>query len=79
MLILTREVDQRVMIDGGRIVVTVTSIRGNRVRLGFEAAPEISIHRSEVFEAIKLVEKRQRSPGETGAPSTPPAVDAGNG
>ena len=53
MLVLSFELGQRVMIDGRKIVVTVLEIRGNRVRLGFDADRSISIHREVVYDDIE--------------------------
>ncbi len=52
MLVLTRKTNEQLVI-GENIVVTVVEIRPDRVRLGFEAPREVSIHRREVYEAIK--------------------------
>lgn len=52
MLVLTRKRDEKVMI-GDNIVVTVVEIRGDKVRLGFEAPAEIRVDREEVYEAIR--------------------------
>lgn len=51
MLVLTRRQDEQVVI-GGDIIVTVVEVRGNMVRLGFDAPPEVSIHRKEVHDEI---------------------------
>lgn len=51
MLCLSRKKNESIVIDGN-IVITVVEVRGDRVRLGFIAPPEIKIHRSEVAEAI---------------------------
>jgi carbon storage regulator len=51
MLVLTRRQDEQVVI-GGDIIVTVVEVRGNMVRLGFDASPEVSIHRKEVHDEI---------------------------
>src|SRR4051794_8645712 len=68
MLVLSRKVGERVVIDGG-IVVTLVRIDGNQVRLAFEAPREVGIYREEVL------------PGRAG-PSIPrdrpdPPTDAG--
>lgn len=47
MLVLSRKQGQTVVIDG-RIRVTVQNIRGNVVRIGFEAPREVSILREEL-------------------------------
>lgn len=59
MLILTRKVGERIMIDDGRVVITVVEIKdGKTARIGIDAPQEIDIHREEVFDA--LVRDRQR-------------------
>jgi carbon storage regulator len=52
MLVLSRQRDQTIMI-GDDIEITVVDIRGDKVRLGINAPPEIPVHRKEVYEAIK--------------------------
>jgi carbon storage regulator len=47
MLVLSRKIDEQIII-GEHIRVTVVSIRGNQVRLGFEAPHEVSIFREEL-------------------------------
>lgn len=47
MLVLTREVSERVLISGD-IIVTVVRIDGGKVRLGFEAPPDVAIVREEI-------------------------------
>ncbi len=52
MLVLSRKKDQKIMI-GDDTVITITEIRGDKVRLGIEAPREVAIHRQEVYEAIQ--------------------------
>jgi carbon storage regulator len=47
MLVLSRKVGERVRI-GEDIVVTIVDIRGDKVRLGFEAPDDIPIVRTEL-------------------------------
>jgi carbon storage regulator len=47
MLVLTRKMNERIII-GENIRITVVGIRGNHVRLGLEAPPEITILRDEL-------------------------------
>jgi len=47
MLVLTRKLGERVVIDD-RIVIEVLDIKGSRVRLGIEAPPGVSILREEL-------------------------------
>jgi carbon storage regulator len=46
MLVLTRKLNESVIIDGG-IEIMVVAVRGNKVRLGFRAPAEVAIQRSE--------------------------------
>lgn len=55
MLVLSRRKDERVVI-GDNVVVTVIEIRGDRVRLGFEAPAEVVINREEVWLNIRRAE-----------------------
>jgi carbon storage regulator len=51
MLVITRKLEQSIMIDG-QIEVIVTGITKDGVRLGIIAPREVQVHRREVFEAI---------------------------
>lgn len=52
MLVLSRQRDETIMI-GDNIQVTVVDIREDKVRLGINAPKDISVHRKEVWDAIK--------------------------
>ena len=52
MLVLSRQRDQSIMI-GDEIEVKVVDVRGDKVRLGINAPREVTVHRKEVFEAIR--------------------------
>ncbi|WP_166831014.1 carbon storage regulator CsrA [Thalassoroseus pseudoceratinae] len=52
MLVLTRKLNQKIMI-GDSIEVMVVEIRGDRVRLGIAADKSVPIHREEVYNAIQ--------------------------
>ena len=59
MLVLSRKRDERVVIEaGGEVILQaiVVEIRGDKVRLGFEADPTVKIHRKEVWDEIKRLE-----------------------
>jgi carbon storage regulator len=47
MLVLTRKLGQAIILDGG-IRVTITAIKGDKVRIGVEAPPEVRVDREEV-------------------------------
>jgi carbon storage regulator len=65
MLVLSRKKDEKIVI-GDNISIMVVEIRGDKVRLGIEAPREISVHRREVYDAIKRKESE-----ETESESTP--------
>lgn len=52
MLVLSRKRHESIVIDGD-IIVTIVEIRGDKVRIGIEAHTDITVHRSEVQEAIE--------------------------
>src|SRR6478609_1430145 len=52
MLVLSRQRDQAIMI-GDDIEVSVVDIRGDKVRLGINAPRSVSVHRKEIYEAIR--------------------------
>ena len=78
MLVLSRYRDESIYI-GDDIVVTVVDIRGDRVRIGVQAPSDVTVHRQEVYDAIK-----NGSPRESGSeirkadpsPSVPTPVSA---
>ncbi len=59
MLILSRQLDEQVLI-GDDIIVTVMAIRGDRVRLGFAAPESIHIDRAEHRDRIEREGRRPR-------------------
>ena len=52
MLILSRKKNESVIINDN-ISIVVTDIRGDKVSLGIDAPKEISVHRNEVYKAIR--------------------------
>jgi creatinine deaminase len=52
MLVLARQRDQTIMI-GDDIEVTVVDVRGDKVRLGINAPRSVSVHRKEIWDAIR--------------------------
>jgi carbon storage regulator len=52
MLVLSRRIDQKIMI-GEDIVITVLKIQHDQVRLGIEAPRNVDVHREEVYQALR--------------------------
>ena len=52
MLILSRKKNESIMI-GDDIQIMVTDISGDVIKLGISAPRQVSVHRKEVYEAIK--------------------------
>ena len=71
MLVLSRKKNEAIVI-GDDIVIHVIEIRGDKVRLGIVAPKEISVHRQEVYDAIK-------SQGGDTVAGSPPASDQNTG
>jgi carbon storage regulator len=51
MLILSRKLGERVCI-GKEVCVNVLEVRGNRVKLGITAPPEVTVHREEIHDKL---------------------------
>ena len=51
MLVLSRKIGESIEIGGG-IRVTVTEVRGGRVRLSIQAPPDVRVFRKEILDAI---------------------------
>ena len=52
MLVLSRHKNEKIII-GDTIEIVVVEIRGDKVRLGIVAPKDVTVHRQEVYEAIK--------------------------
>lgn len=68
MLVLSRKPGERIRI-GSEIELRVLEVRGDRVRIGFEAPTNIKIHREEIHQ--RIVANLEAT--------TPPVDDAGTG
>ena len=76
MLVLSRQRDETIMI-GDDIEITVVDIRGDKVRLGITAPTRISVHRKEVYEAIKAENQRAAQINNTDLPTLRQSPAAG--
>jgi carbon storage regulator len=56
MLVLTRKVDQNIVI-GEDIVITVCAIRGDRIGIGIQAPRDVPIVRKELLPVEELAEE----------------------
>jgi carbon storage regulator len=78
MLVLSRKLNQSIVIDG-RITVKVVAIDGDVVRLGIAAPSEIPVHRQEVYDEIQRSNREALTtsgPGAAGLPRLAPATSA---
>jgi carbon storage regulator len=72
MLVITRKLEQSIIINGN-IEVVVTGISKDGVRLGIVAPREVEVHRREVFEAIA---EANRAASAQGQPASTAIQDA---
>ena len=56
MLILSRKVNERIMI-GEDISISIIEIQGDHIRLGINAPKTVKVFRQEVYDAIKAQNK----------------------
>jgi carbon storage regulator len=69
MLVLSRKQEESVVIGRHHspepmLKITVLGIRGDKVRLGFEASTDFLVHRWEVWERIRANGEQASLPGE---------------
>ncbi|MCA9115832.1 MAG: carbon storage regulator CsrA [Planctomycetaceae bacterium] len=60
MLVLSRKKDEKIII-GDQITVMVIEIRGDKVRLGIDAPRDVTVHREEVYDAIRREHDEQKN------------------
>jgi carbon storage regulator len=64
MLVLSRYRDESIYI-GDDIIITVVDVRGDRVRLGIQAPSSVSVHRKEIYDAIKREQEKVEEAADT--------------
>jgi len=57
MLILSRSVEESIMIDDA-IEVVVLGVKGNQVKLGIRAPRDVDVHRKEVYQEIEEANRK---------------------
>ncbi len=72
MLVLSRKVNENIIIDG-RIVVKVVRTEGNFVKLGIEAPADVPVHRQEVYDEIQRNNQAALTSGRPAASARPVA------
>jgi carbon storage regulator len=58
MLELTRRVGENIII-GDNVIVSILSIKGDKVKIGVIAPKEVSVHREEIYDRIQAEAKKQ--------------------
>ena len=53
MLVLSRNINQKIIIGDSCITLSVLDIRDRQVRLGIRAPKDVPIHREEIYHKIK--------------------------
>ena len=83
MLVLSRKSHEAVVVGGSDdferlLKVIVLAIEGNKVRLGFEIAADVPVHRLEVWERIRANAQPQgpaeSAGGASGVHAEPPSI-----
>ena len=60
MLVLSRKKNESIVINDS-ITIVVVEVRGDKVRLGIDAPKDVSVHRKEIYDAIKNSERIRES------------------
>ena len=57
MLVLSRKLNEKIVIDGG-IVITIVKVDRNQVRIGIEAPGHIPVYREEILPIVQHAQSR---------------------
>lgn len=73
MLVLARKINEQIVISSlaGEIRITLVAIRGDKVRLGFDAPKEVHIDRHQLHERIQREGRRSAGLGKPSGHSQP--------
>lgn len=72
MLILSRKLNESIVIDG-RIIVKILRIERDTVKIGIQAPAELPVHRQEVFDMIQKNKQASLNAGTEVVPKSPAA------
>ena len=64
MLILTRRIGESLMI-GDDVIIMVTNIKENQIRLSIKAPKDISVHREEIYQRIQNEKYQDKQAADT--------------
>ena len=70
MLILSRKLNESIVIDG-RIIVKVLRIDKDTVKLGIQAPAELPVHREEIHDVIQKNKQAALNAAQPNAPTSP--------
>ncbi len=72
MLILSRKLNESIVIDG-KIIVKILRIERDTVKIGIQAPTELPVHRQEVFDMIQRNKQTSLNVGTETLPKSPAA------
>jgi carbon storage regulator len=72
MLILSRKLNESIVIDG-KIIVKILRIERDTVKIGIQAPTELPVHRQEVFDMIQRNKQASLNVGTESVPKSPVA------
>lgn len=72
MLILSRKLNESIVIDG-RIIVKILRIERDTVKIGIQAPTELPVHRQEVYDMIQRNKQASLNAGTEVLPKSPAA------
>ena len=55
MLVLSRKLNEKIVIDGG-VIITVVKIDRNQIRIGIEAPNHVQVFREEIYPGARIAD-----------------------
>ena len=75
MLVLTRKLGEVIRV-GESVTVRVLEVKGNQVRLGVDAPPDVRIYREEIYRAVRKENEEAAAGGQAGLDEASRAWDS---